>query len=302
MDGPVRIRLAVPDDAPAVVALRAVVYPYLVRGVASTRQMIAEPPPGEQWVPFVAEIDGRVIGWASAYRNITTSEPNFGEISLLHVHPDHRRRGAGDALLGAAREHLGLLGILRVRAWALADSLDFARKRGFEPTRQARYSALTLDPPPPGESAPDGVRLVALADLDDRRFYEAHVAASADEPGDVPADAISYETWRYEVWDHVALDKVASTAAVAGPDVVAFSLVKRDGDRMWSDMTATMPQHRGRGLARLAKLTALRRAAERGATVAYTSNAESNAPMLAINERLGYRPVGTQFSCLATLA
>jgi GNAT superfamily N-acetyltransferase len=86
-----------------------------------------------------------------------------------------------------------------------------------------------------------------------------------------------------------------------GADVVAFSLVKRDGERMWSDMTATMPQHRGRGLARLAKLTALRRAAERGVTIAYTSNAESNAPMLAINERLGYRPVATQFSCLATL-
>ncbi|MBE1492458.1 GNAT family N-acetyltransferase [Plantactinospora soyae] len=297
-----RIRSAVPDDAPAVVALRAVVYPYLVRGVESTRRMIAEPPPGEDWVPFVAEVDGQVVGWASAYRSITTSEPDFGEISLLHVHPEHRRRGAGDALFGAARQHLGRLGVRRVRAWALADSLDFARRHGFAPTREARYSALTLDPPPPGQSAPDGVRLVPLADLDDRRLYEAYVVASADEPDDVPADAISYETWRYEVWDHVALDKVASTAAVVDSEVVAFSLVKRDGERLWSDMTATMPHHRGRGLARLVKVAALRRAAERGATVAYTSNAESNAPMLAINARLGYRPVGTQFSCLATLA
>lgn len=56
------IRAAHPDDAPAVVALRALVYPYLVRGVESTRRMIAEPPPGEEWTAFVAEIDGRVAG------------------------------------------------------------------------------------------------------------------------------------------------------------------------------------------------------------------------------------------------
>lgn len=42
-----RIRTARPDDAPAVVALRALVHPYLVRGVESTRRMIAQPPPEE---------------------------------------------------------------------------------------------------------------------------------------------------------------------------------------------------------------------------------------------------------------
>jgi hypothetical protein len=41
---PVKIRAAVPDDAPAVVALRVMVYPYLVRGVESTRRMITVPP------------------------------------------------------------------------------------------------------------------------------------------------------------------------------------------------------------------------------------------------------------------
>ncbi len=41
-----------------------------------------------------------------------------------------------------------------------------------------------------------------------------------------------------------------------------------------------------------------RRAAASGVTVAYTGNDEANAPMLAINERLGYRPVAAQWSCL----
>ena len=296
-----KIRLATPDDAPAVVALRATVYPYLVRGVESTRRMIAEPPPGEHWVAFVVEIDGRLVGWASSFLNAATSEVDFGEISLLHVHPEYRRRGAGRALLAASTEHLTRIGVRRMRTWALAQSLDFARKRGFEISREARYSSLETRLAPPAPPAPPGVRLMPLSALDSRETYAAHAAATADEPGDVASDALSYDTWRYEVWENVGLDKEASLAAVVGSTVVAFTLVKRDGERMWSDMTATLPEHRGRGLARLVKSVALQRAAERGVTVAYTSNDESNAPMLAINARLGYRPVASQWSCLRSL-
>ncbi|GAA1620794.1 GNAT family N-acetyltransferase [Catellatospora bangladeshensis] len=294
------LRTARPDDAADVVALRAAVYPYLVRGVDSTRQMIADPPDGG-WTAFVAEDGGRVVGWVSAFRNTTTSEDGFGDISLLHVHPEHRERGAGTALFGAAREHLAGLGVRRVRAWAQTDSLDFARARGFTPSREVRYSALEARLAPPVPDAPPGVTTVPLSALDARAVYAADVAASADEPGDVPKDAVSFETWRYEVWDHLGLDREASTAALHGTEIAAFTLVKRDGSRMWSDMTATMPQHRGRGLARLVKTVALHRAAERGVTMAYTSNDESNAPMLAVNARLGYQPVAAQWSCLGEL-
>ncbi|MEV0461260.1 GNAT family N-acetyltransferase [Catellatospora methionotrophica] len=295
-----RIRNAVPDDAPAVVALRAEVYPYLVRGVASTRQMLADPPDGD-WTAFVVEDGGQIVGWTSAFRNITTSEADFGEISLLHVHPDHRRRGAGALLFDAASRHLTALGVRRVRAWVQGESLDFARGRGFTPSRELRYSMLETRLAPPTPDAPAGVSVVPLSGLDERALYTAYVAASADEPGDVPSDAISFDTWRYEVWNNVGLDKDASTAVLYGGQIVAFTLVKRDGERMWSDMTATLPEHRGRGLARHAKIVALHRAAAGGVTASYTSNDESNAPMLAINARLGYRPVTVQWSCLGAL-
>ncbi|MFC4146465.1 GNAT family N-acetyltransferase [Micromonospora mangrovi] len=295
------IRTARPDDAPAVVALRARVHPYLVRGVESTRRMIAEPPPGEEWTAFVAERDDRVVGWVSAYRNGQTSTADSGDVSLLHVHPEQRGRGVGDALLDAALGHLRPLGIRRVRAWARTESLPFARRHGFTPTRELRYSALELRDTPPLPAAPDGVRLLPLAGLDPRRLHAAHVAAAADEPGDAPNHALSYRNWRYEVWDNLGLDRAASIAVEVDEELVSFSLVKRDGDRMWSDMTATLPAFRGRGLARLAKLAALHRARATGVSVAYTSNDETNAPMLAINERLGYRRVATQWSCLAEL-
>ncbi len=295
------IRAAVPGDAAAVVALRAVVYPYLVRGEAMTRRLIAEPPPGEDWAGFVAEDDGRVVGWVSAKRNVRTSEAGAGDLSLLHVHPEHRGRGAGGALFAAARRHLARIGVRRVRATVLPEALDFARARGFEPGREVRYSALGLRPGRPAPDPPDGVRLVPVSVLDARALYEAETAGAADEPGDVASDAVTFDTWRYDVWENPDLDRDASAAALAGPEVAAFSLVARDGTRMWSDMTATLPQHRGRGLARLVKAAALRRAAERGVTVAYTANDEANAPMLAVNTHLGYRPVARQFSCLANV-
>jgi GNAT superfamily N-acetyltransferase len=296
-----RIRVARPDDAPAVVALRATVYPYLVRGVESTRKMISEPPPEKGWTAFVAEVDARVVGWVSAQRVTSTSTADVGDISLLHVHPEHRRRGIGTALLTAATDHLTPLGTRRLRTWAQPDSLPFARQHGFEPSRELRYSALELEPAPPLPDAPAGVRLHAIADLDPHRLYLANVAAEADEPGDVPIDAVSYESWQYDVWDNLGLDKTASTAAEVDGEIAAFSLVKRDGDRMWSDYTGTIPGYRGRGLARLVKTAALHRAAAGGVRVAYTSNDEANGPMLAINARLGYRPVASQWSCLAEL-
>ncbi|MFI6824385.1 GNAT family N-acetyltransferase [Micromonospora sp. NPDC050187] len=298
---PALVRAARPDDATGVVALRALVHPYLVRGVESTRRMISEPPPGEDWAAFVAEVDSTVVGWVSAYRHGHTSTAGSGEIAMLHVHPGHRGRGLGTALLGAALGHLAPLDLHRLRTWVSADSLPFAEKRGFVPSRAVRYALLDLRTPPPAPTTPTGVRTPALTELEPRRLYAAHVAASADEPGDVAADALGYETWCYEVWDNVGLDRHASSAVEVDGELVAFSLVKRDGDRIWSDMTATLPAYRGRGLARLAKLAALHRARTAGATHAYTSNDEANAPMLAVNTRLGYRPVATLWSSLRDL-
>ncbi|MFI7212577.1 GNAT family N-acetyltransferase [Micromonospora maritima] len=296
------IRPARADDAPAVVALRAIVFPYLVRGVASTRRMIAEPPPGEDWAAWVAEADGQVVGWASAYRNVQTTTPGVGEISTLHVHPDHRRRGVGTALFDAALGHLRTLGSTRVLTNARAESLPFAQRHGFTASRELRYSALDLDPAPSMPEPPPGVRLLPAAGLDPRRVHRVDAESSRDEPGDVPTDAVGYDLWLHECWENVGLDREASTVAEVDGELVALSLVKRDGDRMWSDFTGTLPAYRGRGLARLTKQAALHVAATRGVRTAYTSNDEANAPMLVINARLGYRPVDSQWSCRRKLS
>ena len=56
--------------------------------------------------------------------------------------------------------------------------------------------------------------------------------------------------------------------------------------------TAVVPTHRGRGIGKWLKATMLERVLDEwpGATLVRTGNADANAPMLAINTRLGFRP------------
>ena len=59
--------------------------------------MIANRRPGKTSTTFVAKVDERVVGWVSAERIGTTSAADVGGINLLHVHPEHQRRGIGTA-------------------------------------------------------------------------------------------------------------------------------------------------------------------------------------------------------------
>jgi GNAT superfamily N-acetyltransferase len=77
--------------------------------------------------------------------------------------------------------------------------------------------------------------------------------------------------------------------------VVGFSELVVPGDGLGDGQhygTAVLPEHRGRGLARWMKAAAVRHALERHPALAglCTDTAESNKPMLAVNDSLGYLP------------
>jgi RimJ/RimL family protein N-acetyltransferase len=72
------------------------------------------------------------------------------------------------------------------------------------------------------------------------------------------------------------------------PVALAFLLVNPEAGVAVNEMTGTLKEYRGRGLARLAKLAAIRWAAEEGFHEIGTGNDSENAPMLALNQSLGY--------------
>ncbi|MEV6887326.1 GNAT family N-acetyltransferase [Kribbella sp. NPDC051137] len=295
------VRQAVADDAEAVAAVRRVVAPYKAMSPAAVRHMLTVQSPGERFLPLVAERDGEIVAWASAGLNVWTSEPGQSELAI-YVHPEHRKQGIGSELAGRLHQHLTEVGAVRVRSFVQPEGLEFARNLGYDGTRQMHYAGLELTGLPEQPPTPDGIELVSLDAVDPRAVYEADTIASLDEPSDSPLDAVEYDRWVEEIWDSPSLDRSLSVAAMAGDEVAAFTVVETAVDRMWSGMTGTVPAYRGKGLAKLVKSVALRKAAAAGITSAYTSNDDSNAPMLAVNNWLGYHRVQTELGLLRSLA
>ena len=119
-------------------------------------------------------------------------------------------------------------------------------------------------------------------------------------PSLVPIDAIPYDEWLEFVWDSPLFTREGSYGAVVDGRVAAISFPDREpGARTRVNMfTATGREYRGRGLALAVKLASTRWAAEHGITQLVTTNDETNAPMLAINRRLGYQPAGRRVEYL----
>ena len=300
MTNGVEIRPVVGDDAEAVAALRRTVYPYKLLSTKAAHHMITVQSPGERFLALVAEADGQLVAWGSGGLNPWTSEPGQGNI-LIYVHPEYRKRGIATALSDRLHQHLTEIGVLRVRAFVQPDGLEFARNLGYDGTRQMHFSGVDVRTLPEQPATPDGIQLVTFDEVEPRQVYTADAITSLDEPSDSPVDAVDYDQWIDEIWQAPGLDKSLSIAAMVGDEIAAFTVVETADDRAWSGMTGTIPAYRGRGLAKLVKSVALRRAAAAGITSAYTSNDDENVPMLAINDWLGYQRVHTEYVLLRTL-
>ena len=84
-----------------------------------------------------------------------------------------------------------------------------------------------------------------------------------------------------------------SFAAIDDGRVVAFTMLAANLERgrAFTEYTATLRDYRSRGLARAREArVASRGRPSNGIRAAWTTNDETNAPMLAVNRRLGYVP------------
>jgi GNAT superfamily N-acetyltransferase len=124
-----------------------------------------------------------------------------------------------------------------------------------------------------------------------RRLF---LAGDRDAPGHPPrAPAVAASTFRRVILRNPLLDQDCSTVVLHGSQPVALCWLKGGvgPGRYGIEFTATAPAWRGQGLATLAKLSALDLAARAGIRWVGTANDETNAPMLAVNRRLGHQPL-----------
>src|SRR5262249_18288807 len=85
--------------------------------------------------------------------------------------------------------------------------------------------------------------------------------------------------------------------ALRGSEWVGTAIVVPQGpDGAWNEFTGVLPELRGTGIATALKVLATNEAVGRNSACIETINDAGNAPMLAVNRALGYRPIaGTLF-------
>lgn len=281
------------DDIPALTALWRELRPDAVHSPLGLRHLVKSFPERAQAAHWVVEDDEQVVAWCFAHRRWWRAG-NAGYV-WVGVLPEQRQRSLGGTLWKLAEEHVAGLGLERVNTDVVGDEAGarFLERRGFRPYRSVVISHVDPRRVDVGDvEPPTGYALATYAELDPHALYELDKEAGDDSPGEDAPHDVTFEEWEQELLRQPDLVREASFAVLHGGRPVAYSAlsVDREGRRGRNEGTGTARAHRGRGLATLAKRAQLRWAAEQGIERVITDNDEGNAPMLAINRKLGYEP------------
>lgn len=254
---------------------------------------------------WVAAAGERLVGWCEARLEWTTSADDVASLWIF-VGATHRRCGLGAELYDAARAHLGSVGARALESWASdEDGNRFLVTRLFEPVRAQRVLSLELSTADLSDYATlraakeaEGFSVVSLAAVAHRteELHALDAGATADVPATHPMDVFPYEDWLAETLGDPQLSREGSAVVLAGDEPVAYALLHvHPGKHIAAnEMTGTRADLRRRGLARLAKLATIVWAREQGFATIRTSCDGENAPMLRLNESLGYHPVAIE--------
>ena len=283
--------------------------------VALARQLLA-PGGSRDGTHRAAVVDGVVVG---ALRLLLPMKDNPTVAMVdVAVHPDSRRRGIGSTLLTEGIRLASAAG--RSQLIAEVDEprpgtpgREFALRHGWTSDQLETRRDLVL---PPDEQAlahleatarhaSAGYEVVTWRDrtpdelLDDRAVLEQRMTTDAPH-GDLPVEEERWDGARIREYEaaHVARGRtVLSAGALRDGRLVAFTDLQvplAQPERASQAGTLVLREHRGHRLGALVKAAVLRELAAALPQVRRIStyNSDSNLPMVAVNEALGFRPAG----------
>jgi len=263
--------------------------------------------------------DGPILGVAMMEMPLRDNTRS-AEVTVA-VHPTQRRRGVGTAIVEAMSEHgradgrLVLNSIVDVPLGRTADhaSLSFAPKVGFEPmlSGNIRHLGVPMDASRMAELH-DEIARGRDADGYRVRTFEAPWPAdyledqcvlfqcmSTDEPhGDEGHEEEIWDAERVAENDELRVARgarflIAVAQHIASRRLVActeLAIGAGSPGQAFQMLTVVHPAHRGHRLGLAIKLANLELLAERAPAVRIivTGNASVNAPMIAVNEMMGF--------------
>lgn len=249
---------------------------------------------------------GPLLGIAHALRDPWLATGSY----WLHVvvDPVARRRGVGSALFEAVRDFAGAHGATRFHAEVrdtLPASLAFAARHGFAVERHIFESTLDLAAFDETRFAgtieraeASGIHFFTLADAGDteearRKAWEVERRVCQDIPGGSEGATRPFEAFVKQVCEAAWYRPDAQIVAADGESWIGLSALgyyEQPQPMMYQMMTGVDRAYRGRGLALALKLLGIRCARRYGAAYIRTNNDSENAPILAVNRKLGFQP------------
>ena len=250
---------------------------------------------------LLAKLDGAAAGVGTYSRMIDDPVSPIGQINF-RVLREQRRRGVATALHGAVSEIARAHGDEELEGKVIAPTAEteaYVAARGYRQVQRMIESRFDLGEPPTRADARDTAsqapgRLEMRAVADEPALLEAAYAVALESEPDVPnpspwVEPASFEEWRSREIDDALFVPEASLVAFVDGEPVGYGLMQLERPGLGAHhATGVARAHRGRGLATTLKRAQIERARAAGLHGLVTWNEEGNAPIRAVNARLGY--------------
>jgi len=281
-------------------------YPELPEDPVLKRYFWAHPRTEWRTERFIAELDGKpvaLVGWTHGPWEQVPARNCYVEVYI-----DRARLGTDLAMsliermaTGAQSDGAEVLETQVVEDEA--EMIEALGRLGFERDRIEKVWELNLAKHgerlvAEGQAARakaqgQGIDMLTLADWNEpdslRKLHALAVLTRRDMPTSYPLPPQPYESFveRMNTPDR-RTDRVWVASDAGNPVALSFLRFPPVRGHVWTGYTCTHPDYRGRGLARGVKLQTLAQAASLGIPSVLTDNDSENAPMLHINQTLGY--------------
>ncbi len=300
------IRPFIEDDYPAVLEIRNASYPRPAYTLEEFSFLDRQGAPKCKFKRWVVEQDGSLVGYGGYWQHPWIYHPQKFDLAIV-VARNYRKRGIGSTLYDTTVSEVTAFDPILFRCSAYEeepDSMKFAEKRGF--TEALRLGSAHLDVNAcdltPYEElekklTSEGIRFTAFPELEsdpdrNRKLFELEKDVCRDIPGEDNFDNVDFDTFVKDGLGRPDLLHDFFTVALDGDRYVGMCFVGLNAadNTLKQYLTGVRSEYRSRGIALALKARVIALAKKRGHPLIETLNDVENAPMLAVNNRLGFQP------------